>query len=217
MLYSSLSDRCQKFIYAHCRQYDSSELCTRIHFVEKPPPYDKHGFFLILRQLRHTDPPHTRCFPLPNAGGAWLGNIRPSQHGADDNGVPAFFHLRFRLPGQLQHPEFSLLINSQGGQPFQPCYRVVVVGTGKGIQHFLFLDTQFHKINLLKVFFMCQLPVYLRSLLPGFSPAYCPPWCAPVMASLPQRSYPLQTSHSIFKVHGIMVENSRVFLTSGGL
>ena len=42
------------------------------------------GFFLILRQLRHTDPPHNRCFPLPNAGGAWRCNTRPSPHGADD-------------------------------------------------------------------------------------------------------------------------------------
>ncbi|WP_419020836.1 hypothetical protein [Eubacterium callanderi] len=71
-------------------------------------------------------------------------------------GVPAFCHLRFHLPGQLQHPVLGLRVNSQGGEPFEPCHRVVVVGTGKVVQYFLFSDTQLHKNQPPKsLFSMC--------------------------------------------------------------
>ena len=69
--------------------------------------------------------------------------------------IPVFLNLIFHLSGKSQHPAFCFWINSQCGQPFEPCHGVVVIGTGKGIKNFLFLNTQIHDYAVLSFSFSC--------------------------------------------------------------
>ena len=142
--------------------------------------------------------------------------------------VPAFVCLCLNFPGQMKHLPFSLRVNGQRCQPFQPCHCVVMAGAGVSVKNFLFLHIQFH--NDLPPFICCGAvcPAWFTFLsaglsasrsCPDFLPAYCPLWCAPVVTKsmiLREPFYrvtspeviPLAAGHSIFKVLCLLTRTS---------
>ena len=85
-----------------------------------------NGFFLILRQLVIKCLLKVSVFSLPSADTS-LPVILCHLHAEllIKARIPVFLNLIFHLSGKSQHPAFCFWINSQCGQPFEPCHGVV--------------------------------------------------------------------------------------------